>query len=396
MGFNFKVKKDQQPDGTAAPENPGAAAETVVDQSGDFRLDSKIHIEPTPEPITPEDGSTTQEVAPEPYAPQQETSELPERTVIMPKEMSFLEKSKLTGIAPPPLSGTSTGLLLADAKRSQQIAFVGKALGVLAVPAIAGGVFFFLTGQGETPAPAPHVAVAKNPNKNPNRNPATKPATPESPTENPQAVDVSQAAPAATNAATPPPLVVPPGTFPDAPKDGNSISQALALMSIGRNIRHEPRPLIRLSIQPTSQQSLVVGRDSAAMILTRQEYQLLTRWIDQDVSAKFFFDEWIRSSRDALPYNHAAVSQFKLESPGDRDIAGLALADLDRLRALHLGVLVTGESALINKLRSTVLAWAKTYQPMGDAIADSALEPVFEAYGTYGRSFVPEEKAKIE
>jgi hypothetical protein len=414
VGFSFKVKKDQLPENSVAnegapvvedstvasipqaSEEPSASSSPLVSTAGLTPTHAEEPAAPAPPPIEPQSSATLLpnektigfKLESQPNVEVQNSQaheEHPQasdtthehadhdKTVAMPKDSSFLERSKMTGIAPPPRAGTVTGLIVADRKKTERVALAAKVFGVLAVPAIAGAVFFFLSGndQPEHAAVAP-APIAKNPSKKPDEVKVKK---------------ETKVAPVA-----PKPAFV----YGEAPIDGNAASQALALMSVGMTPAHEPRPVIKLSIQPPMSARGSIPRDSAAMVLTRQEYGLLSKWIEQDPSAKFFFEEWVRTAREAVPVPTAPVADFKLTTPEDRTKTAAALAELARVRSLHLGLLVTGDQAMLAKLREIVVAWAKTYQSTGDAILDSQLEPLMEAYGTYSKSFLEPERALVD
>jgi Alginate lyase len=354
---------------------------------------------------------------------------------------SFLERTSVTGIRPPPrLDATTAGtnpLMAAARAANAQSGGSGsnlkRVLLLLALlPVVGAAVYFGALGGDPTnvlsivglgpaasvqvndPAPPALKAIAKNPNKGkpeardpaaataqPTATGAQGPGAPSAAAAQSGSTDQS-AAPAqaaasapvqpasASEAATPAASTAAPvkgSSVPSAQPSQLPLKQPAQAPSAQKQESTEAKiarlearlhPLIRLSTQPsTPQQKSAVSRDLALIALDREETKRLRANVARDKTLQELSRSW-RAQALQPSTQFQGLATFKELDPSD-DSSVAARIELQKIRELTMAAVVFGESELAKRLRSAIMTWAKTYKPLGDAVSDSEVEPVIEA-----------------
>lgn len=351
----------------------------------------------------------------------------------------FLERTNGKGFAAPLRLDQYAGVAGAHAAKGNGNApkgggSAGKVIALLLLtPALGAGVYFGAMGGDIAPVmalvgmaePTPQVEaeaaptvskVAKNPNKGKAaRDPAAAegaaavgaavpaatapgsqaPANAVAPT----APVTPAAAPVTPGAAQPGPASAAPASVPTVPTLPPSASSATLPTTLpakqtaeagpqrvetpeAKMKRFESRlhPLIKLSSQPnTPSQKPAASRDLALLALDHDEIRRLRETVGRDPSLNALVSSWRTQALQQKPNLSKAVATFRELPPTDLSYVE-AKIELQKIRELTLATVMFGEPQLAKALKSKILAWTKTYKPLGDAKSDSEVEPVIEAF----------------
>lgn len=315
-------------------------------------------------------------VPPAPRTPlSQANPDWSERTSSMWQEhTNFLERTRVTGIHPPVRGGTITGLIAAEKKRSETSRRFARVGMMLVIPLTAGGVFFFLNTEEplfkteEASVEAVTIKpVAKNPNK-------------------------GKAVPAGQDAAA------------QKPKDLLAVEADLVLVkespySLGAadsnyKIPNEKllKPIVELSKSPPADGDLPpIIRQSPALDYTRDETNLLSKWIAKDPGARAIAEQWKKEARARVGVGVNPVPQFRFDTAQARRASEIGRQDLRDMRPMTMAAYAFGEQDVAEQLHQSILGWVSAYKPLGDVYSDAELAPLVRAYGSVWRRFTPAE-----
>jgi hypothetical protein len=93
---------------------------------------------------------------------------------------------------------------------------------------------------------------------------------------------------------------------------------------------------------------------------------------------------------------HRLATAGKLASDPAKQESRVALEDMKKLEALGLVSAATAQPAYGIAAKRMILAWVDTYQPTGEPIDETKLEPLFQAYGLTRQVFSAPERGRVE
>lgn len=285
---------------------------------------------------------------------------------------NFLERTKVTGIAPPVRGGTITGLIAAEKKRNQNSRRFATFGMLLVIPLTAGGVFFYLNTQ-EGKVEEPSVAVEE-------------PVVPKNPNKRKKTAEGDPAVPPATAEQKPP---VDPDLFwvKEAP-----YSLGAADSSYKAPDEKFLKPIVELSKSAPAEGDLApIDRGLSAIDLTREEVSQLTKAIGRDPSARGIAEQWKKEARAAIGVGVHPVAQFRWNTPEERKASELARQELKTMHSMLMASYAFGEQDIAEQMHQSILGWVHDYKPIGDVYSDAELAPLIRAYANVWRRFSPEE-----
>src|SRR5881394_1695955 len=126
----------------------------------------------------------------------------------------------------------------------------------------------------------------------------------------------------------------------------------------------------------------------------------LAQLVRSDAEAARLFQKFQRladaSLSDAPRPVHRLATAGKLASDPAKQESRVALEDMKKLEAFGLASAATSKPAYAVAAKRMILAWAGTYEPTGEPIDETKLEPLFQAYGLTRQVFSHEERATVE
>src|ERR1700743_2597097 len=126
------------------------------------------------------------------------------------------------------------------------------------------------------------------------------------------------------------------------------------------------------------------GLRAGTVSLLPDEITQLRSLVATNAEAKTLFAAWERAAKRALNDTPDPIEKIttegKLAGNPEKVRTEKSLGDMNKIEALGWAWTVANDAQYATKAREFILAWAKINRPDGDAINETALEPLITSY----------------
>jgi hypothetical protein len=133
---------------------------------------------------------------------------------------------------------------------------------------------------------------------------------------------------------------------------------------------------------------------------TKAQRETLTRLVQSDAEAAKLFKKFRRladASLEAPPHPVERIASAGILASDPAKVESrLALGDMKKIQALGFAYAVTSQPAYGSAAKRLILGWSETYQPSGQPVDETKLEPLFISYGLNRPVFSAPERATVE